>query len=230
MFNLQVFTIACKKYIKRLPLIYRGFLAIKKMRIFARPCIVGVNNTVVNKGTFTKVVMDVVGDNNSIKIGENTNVKNLFIYIRGDHHRIYIGSNCYIGGGELWLEDHHGLIDVHESTTIENAHLAVTEPYSRLEIGRDCMLAKHVEIRTGDSHSIVDANTGERINRAANVTLQRHVWVGAHAKILKGVTIGHNSVIGTASLVTNNIPPNSIAAGIPAKVLRSNIDWLRERI
>jgi acetyltransferase-like isoleucine patch superfamily enzyme len=92
------------------------------------------------------------------------------------------------------------------------------------------MLAKQVEIRTGDSHSIVDIVTGKRINYASNVILEEYVWVGAHSKILKGVRVGHNSIIGTGAIVTKDIPANSIAAGVPAKVLRSGVDWKRERL
>ena len=92
-----------------------------------------------------------------------------------------------------------------------------------------CMLAKNIEIRTGDSHCIFDTITGQKINPAKNVILQSHVWVGAHVKILKGVTISSNSVIGTSSVVTSNIPGNCIAAGIPAKVIKSGTNWKRER-
>ena len=91
------------------------------------------------------------------------------------------------------------------------------------------MLAKNIEIRTGDSHCIFDTITGQKINPAKNVILQSHVWVGAHVKILKGVTISSNSVIGTSSVVTNNIPANCIAAGIPAKVIKTGTNWKRER-
>ena len=113
---------------------------------------------------------------------------------------------------------------------LKRGHLAVTEPGSVLEIHKDCMLANHIEIRTGDSHSIIDVATGKRINNASNVTIQDHVWVGAHAKILKGVTIGHNSIIGTGAIVTCDIPPHVVAAGVPAKVVKNGIDWRRQRI
>ena len=190
----------------------------------------GLNNSFVNHGTLTSITITINGNNNSITISKNAVVKNALIYIRGNDHRLIIHESCFFGGGELWIEDHHCSLIIHSNTTIERGHLAVTEPYSRLEIHKDCMLAKFVEIRTGDSHSLVDVASGERINKAANVVLEEHVWIGAHAKILKGVTIGHNSVIGTGSIVTKSIPANSIAAGIPAKVIRTGVDWKRERL
>lgn len=195
-----------------------------------QPTIIGNNNVVDNQGTLTNVNFDIIGNDNSISIGKNSVINNTLIFIRGDKHRIIIEEGCYFGEGELWIEDDHCSLIIHSNTTVERAHLAVTEPYSTLEIHHDCMLARHVEIRTGDSHSIIDKQSGERINKAGDVTLMEHVWVGAHAIILKGVTIGNNSVIGTASLVTGDIPAHSIAAGIPAKVIRENVDWKRERI
>ena len=190
----------------------------------------GYNNKIENKGRLTNVVFDIIGDNISVIIGEGSVVRNAIIFIRGDHHRLVISKNCYFGEGELWMEDSHGSLLIQENTTIERGHLAVTEPYSSIEIKKDCMLARHVEIRTGDSHSILDLETGERINKAANVILEEHVWVGAHAKILKGVTIGKNCIVGTASVVTKDVPSDSLVVGIPAKVVRSNVVWKRERI
>ena len=191
--------------------------------------IVGSNNQIINAGHINNSKFDIVGNNNKIVIKKSSSINNVLFFIRGDNHLIEINQNCYIGGGELWIEDNNCAIIINSGTTIESAHLAVTEPHSRIEIHDDCMLANNIEIRTGDSHSIIDANTGQKINSAKNVILQSHVWIGAHAKILKGVTISSNSVIGTSSVVTNSIPGNCIAAGIPAKVLKTGTNWKRER-
>jgi acetyltransferase-like isoleucine patch superfamily enzyme len=191
--------------------------------------IVGLNNQIINDGHVNNSKFDIVGNNNKIVIKNSSSINNVLFFIRGDNHLIEIDQNCYIGGGDFWMEDKNCAIIIHYGTTIESAHLAVTEPHSRIEIHDDCMLAKNIEIRTGDSHSIIDANTGQKINPAKNVILQSHVWVGAHVKILKGVTISSNSVIGTSSVVTNNIPANCIAAGIPAKVIKTGTNWKRDR-
>lgn len=216
--------------IKRIPVL--GHLLVKIKNSFSsKPSPVsGTGNSINSKGVLNDVTYDIIGNYNEIVIGTNTCINDTLIFIRGDHHKLVIGENCFMGKGELWMEDDHCSLIIHNHTTIEHAHLAVTEPHSKLEIHKDCMIAKQVEIRTGDSHSIIDMHTGKRINHAANVTLKEHVWVGAHAKILKGVTIGKNSVIATGSIVTSDIPPHSIAAGIPAKVIKTNTDWKRERI
>jgi len=92
------------------------------------------------------------------------------------------------------------------------------------------MFFGEIEFRTGDSHSIIDNETKKRINMAQNIEVGNHVWIGARSIILKGVSIGNNSIIGTNSIVTKNIPSHSVAAGIPAKVVKNNIDWVRTRI
>jgi acetyltransferase-like isoleucine patch superfamily enzyme len=63
----------------------------------------------------------------------------------------------------------------------------------------------------------------KRINYARDINIGKHVWIGAYVNILKGVTIGDNSIIGIRSIVTKNIPQNCIALGVPAKVIRENV-------
>lgn len=111
-----------------------------------------------------------------------------------------------------------------------SAHLAVTEIGRKILIGNDCMFSREIKFITGDSHSIIDYETKERINFAKDIEVQDHVWIGTRSITLKGVKIGNNSIIGTNSIVTKDIPDHSIAAGIPSKVIKDNVDWLRERI
>jgi len=76
-------------------------------------------------------------------------------------------------------------------------------------IGSECMIAHDIEMRTGDSHSILDVKTGERINKAKDVFIEYHVWVSAYEKILKGVHIHKSSVIALGAIVIKNVAENS---------------------
>ena len=111
-----------------------------------------------------------------------------------------------------------------------DAHFCAQEKNSIIRIGKDFMLSNNIIIRTSDSHSIIDNNTRQRINPAQNIDIGDHVWIGAWARILKGAIIGNNSVIATGSIVTSKIGSNCIAAGIPAKVVKENVDWDREKL
>jgi acetyltransferase-like isoleucine patch superfamily enzyme len=52
------------------------------------------------------------------------------------------------------------------------------------------------------------------------IWIKKNVWIGAAATILPGVTIGENSVVAAAAVVTQDVPPNTVVAGVPAKVIR----------
>lgn len=71
---------------------------------------------------------------------------------------------------------------------------------------------------------------GGRINNAKDIIIGNHVWITANAIIQKGVTISDGAVIATCSVVTKDVPANCIAAGMPAKVVKENIEWTRELI
>ena len=87
----------------------------------------------------------------------------------------------------------------------------------RVEIGDNVMLASHVYISDSDWHDIYDRTAAPGAH--APVTLKNNVWIGIGSKVLKGVTIGENTIIGAGSVVTKSIGPNVIAAGNPAKVI-----------
>ena len=66
--------------------------------------------------------------------------------------------------------------------------------------------------------------------RCDAVVIGKNCYIGACAVILPGVTIGDNSIIGAGSVVTRSIPPESVAMGIPARVICSRAEWSRKKL
>ena len=86
-----------------------------------------------------------------------------------------------------------------------------------IEIGDGSVIGQQVVIATLN-HSLDPADRQSML--PAKVVIGKNVWIGAHATILPGVTIGDNSVIGAGAVVNRNIPADSVAVGVPAKVVR----------
>ena len=93
--------------------------------------------------------------------------------------------------------------------------------FKNIEIGSDCLFGPGVIIRDCDGHTI-----NGRCD-AKPVVIGNHVWLGENSMILKGVSIGDGSVVAAGSVVTKNVPENTIVAGNPAKVIKSNVVWER---
>lgn len=106
----------------------------------------------------------------------------------------------------------------------------MTRP-SLISIGKNCFFNKYVEFHTHDWVSHVFINSGrEMINSSGSISIGDNVAFGRHVTVLKNVTIGDNCFIAAHSLVTKSIPSNSIAAGIPAKVIMSLDEYYKKRL
>jgi len=175
--------------------------------------------------------LDIVGDNNSIIIGPGSRFNNVRFHVRGSGHRVEFGPGCKISRGAIfWFEDEGCSLSVGPNTSMVEVHIAVTEQGSKVTIGSDCMFANDIDIRTGDSHSIIDPRSGKRLNHAADVVIDDHVWIAPHVVVLKGVHIGGNSVIATGAVVTKSCGQGVILGGNPASEIKSGISWKRERL
>ena len=160
-------------------------------------------------------------------IERNVRLSDLKLRVKGANHRLFIWENCQIYGGCLWMENTHGLLSIGSDTTIGEALIGVSEEHQRITIGQDCMFAHGIDIRCGDSHEILDIETGQRLNPAKAIEIKDHVWLAPYTRVLKGVTIGTHSIVGMGAVVTRSVPDHAIAMGMPAKVGRRGITWTR---
>jgi len=88
-----------------------------------------------------------------------------------------------------------------------------------ITIGRFAQIAPGVAFETS-SHELTFENGRSRATVTAPVVLQDHVWIGAGAIILPGVTIGRGAVVAAGAIVTHDVPPKTLVGGVPARFLR----------
>lgn len=98
---------------------------------------------------------------------------------------------------------------------------AVIDCFERIEIGNDVAISKNVTIRDSNNHTL----KYEGYIKTAPVKIGNHVWIGLGATILPGVTIGDGAVVGAGAVVTRDVPPRAVVAGVPAKLIRSDVEW-----
>jgi acetyltransferase-like isoleucine patch superfamily enzyme len=113
------------------------------------------------------------------------------------------------------------LIEIGDDTGLSGVTICAT---NRISIGDRCLIGSDVMIVDTDFHplEIQGRRYAERPSRNQNheIWIGNDVFVGARTLILKGVNIGHGSVIGAGSVVTQNVPPGTIFAGNPAKFIK----------
>jgi acetyltransferase-like isoleucine patch superfamily enzyme len=171
-------------------------------------------NTKFSEGTAffkTSMIYNFQKNRNKIVIGTNSQVHGeLLIFKYGGE--IIIGNNCYIG----------------ENTKIRSGE--------KIIIGNDVLISHNVHIIDNTAHEINYIERAEGFKKIINtnslpeekgniktnlITIEDNVWINFNAIILKGVTIGKGSIIAAGSVVTKTIPPFSLVAGNPAKVIKT---------
>lgn len=149
---------------------------------------------------------------------------NIALFAGGDGAQVKIGQNTrLICSIRLWRSPS---VVIGDNTTINNARLVSDK--SDIVIGPDCMFSDDILIQSSDQHGLVDLETNRFLNpMRRHITLGEHVWVGRGATVMPDVTVGAGAVLGTGSVVAEDMPACSFVVGVPARVVRSKSSWTR---
>lgn len=139
------------------------------------------------------LILTIIG----VKHGKNTKILSDCDILGGGTfgNNVFINRKCYFDlTGKVFIDDNVGV--GHGVTFITALHI----------IGPDYNRSGHLQ------HGLI---------KAKNIHLKTGCWIGANVSIMPGITIGQGAVVATSSVVTKDVPPNTIVAGIPAKFIKA---------
>lgn len=172
-------------------------------------------------------IVTIIGNDNNVIFGENCILNNINFRLKGNNIRLTVGDNVEMTGviASLFMNTS---LSINDNSTLGNGEITIAEE-NNITIGKDCMFAHGFELRTSDMHPIYSLTTGNRVNVGNDINIGNHIWLGRDVVILKGVSLGDNIMVGIRSVVTKSfLEPNSVLAGIPAKILNTNVIWGRK--
>lgn len=116
---------------------------------------------------------------------------------------IYLGSNCHIGAGATIFTTRAKLII--KSNVVFGPNVTIIS-------------GDHMSVPCRLMNDITDSEKDAKYDK--DIIIEEDVWIGANVTILKGVTIGHSSIVSAGAVVVKDVPPYAIVGGVPAKVLK----------
>lgn len=95
--------------------------------------------------------------------------------------------------------------------------------FEEIVIGNNVLISEHVTLSDSDNHILDKKSSDYRVS--APIIIEDHALIGINSTVLKGVKIGAYSIVGAGAVVTKDVPPKTMVGGVPAKIIRENINW-----
>jgi acetyltransferase-like isoleucine patch superfamily enzyme len=136
----------------------------------------------------------------------------------GREAKVVLGRWSWIGH-RCKIRAHEGEVSIGAKSVLGQE--CTISAFQRVAIGRECIIADRVMMIDFD-HGMVEVERPIRLQGIykRDVEVGHNVWIGYGACLLRGVSVGENSVIGTSAVVTGPVPANAVVAGIPARIIR----------
>lgn len=146
--------------------------------------------------------------------------RNTSIDAKGENNKVIIGSAVLLNRGVDITGLDNTTIEIGDHTFL-NSHCSLVGP-GHIKIGCNCLFGPRVAL-IAVNHQFTELTKPIRLqgHTAKGITIEDDCWLGYGVVVVDGVTIGRGSVIGAGAVVTKDIPPFSIAVGVPAKIVGS---------
>lgn len=179
------------------------------------------NNVKIDRGVYlsSAATNKTQVGNNRVCLEERVNLKfGVQIDTFGNNSQIYLRKQVILDRGVDLRALDKGYIEIGEATYI-GPYTCMAGP-GRIVIGRGCLIGSHSGIY-GNNHNFADPTRqiAQQGITCKGIVIEDDCWLGSGVRVLDGVTIGKGSVIGAGAVVTKDIPPYSVAVGVPAKVI-----------
>jgi len=136
----------------------------------------------------------------------------------GPRSTLRMGRWSWIGHGSK-IRVHEGEVSIGAKTVMGQE--CTISAYQHVSIGRECIIADRAMMIDFDHGAVeVERPIREQGIYKRDVRIGHNVWIGYGACVLRGVSVGDNSILGTSSVVTKDVPANAVVAGAPARVIR----------
>lgn len=140
------------------------------------------------------------------------------IFVCGKNARVMIDDFLVYSGSRICVND-GATLDVGKNVYCN--YNSVIECFLKIIIGDDTIISESVTIRDSNNHLILR----EGYNVSSPIIIGEHVWIGMNCIILPGVKIGDGAIIAAGSVVNKDVPPKTMVGGVPARVLKTDIEW-----
>lgn len=140
------------------------------------------------------------------------------LFVVWDHASLVVDGDFKIITGCRVVVDKRAKLELGSGYINYNGSIAC---FNHIRIGHNVFIADNVTIRDSDNHCILDGN----YMPSKPIVIGDHVWIGMNVTILKGVTIGDGAIIAAGSVVIKDVPPKALAGGVPARVIKENVQW-----
>lgn len=177
-----------------------------------------------------KVTLSPRSKRNILIIGENANLFGQFHLLNNDGLVIIGGNQVHVSKVDVTFHGNKNLFFWGAKGSSNGFHACLQGQNGSVIIGEGSMFATQIMIRDSDMHPIISMEDGSWLNKPQDVLIEPHVWVCQDALIMKGTKIGFGSIVAARALVSGPVPEFSLAAGMPAKAIKTGVSWDRHAI
>lgn len=171
-------------------------------------------------GKAEKGKITIVGNSSRLHLGtafERSNFSKTNLKIDAGGELVINGIFSFHTGGEINISK-GGKLEIGSGYAANDVDITC---YNSIKIGQFVAISKGVAISDSNEHSI----KGMEQDRNKPVVIGEHVGIGMRAMILTGVNIGDGAIIAAGAVVVKDIPPKCFVAGVPAKIIKENVEW-----